>query len=131
MEKGYGGAERRRFARLPVSFTVFYRVDAPAIIRIKIGDKEIIAIASDISEGGMAIVTDCEIPAVSVISIKFVMLNDKAFDSSKQRHSITVQAEVRYNSAERQGREYRMGVNFLDLSEEDRRFIHNFVSDNK
>ncbi|KPK97533.1 MAG: hypothetical protein AMJ95_08685 [Omnitrophica WOR_2 bacterium SM23_72] len=131
MEKAYGGAERRRFTRLPVSFTVFYRVNAPAVIRIKVGDKEIIALASDISEGGMAIVTDCEIPIVSVITVKFVMLNDKAFDSSKKSQSVTVMGEVRYNIVEKQGREYRIGVRFLDLCEEDRRFICNFVSDNK
>ncbi|MFH0827069.1 MAG: PilZ domain-containing protein [Candidatus Omnitrophota bacterium] len=131
MEKGYGGAERRRFTRLPVSFTIFYRVNAPAVIRIKVADREIIALASDISEGGMAIVTDCEIPVVSVITVKFVMLNDKAFDSSKQSQSVTIRGEVCYNTVEKQGREYRMGVNFLDLSEENRRFICNFVSDNK
>lgn len=131
MEKAYGGAERRRFTRLPVSFTVFYRVNAPAVIRIRIRDREVIALASDISEGGMAIVTDCEIPVVSLITVKFVMLNDRAFDPGKQSQSITVEGEVRYNSVERQGREYRMGLNFLDLSEEDRRFICNFVSDNR
>ncbi|KPK99190.1 MAG: hypothetical protein AMJ95_00070 [Omnitrophica WOR_2 bacterium SM23_72] len=131
MEKGYAGGERRRFTRMPVSFTVFYRVNAPAVIRIKVGDKEIIALASDISEGGMALVTDCEIPIVSVITIKFVMLNNRAFDSSKKSQSVTVMGEVRYNSVERRGKEYRIGVRFLDLSEEDRRFICNFVSDNK
>ncbi len=131
MEKGYGGAERRRFTRLPVSFTIFYRVNAPAVIRIRIGDREVIALASDISEGGMAIVTDCEIPTVSIITVKFIMLNKKVFDSSRQSQSIIVRGEVRYNTVEREGKQYRMGVNFLDLSEEDRRFICNFVSDNR
>jgi c-di-GMP-binding flagellar brake protein YcgR len=131
MDKHYAGDERRKFRRQGASFTVFYRVNSPSAVRIKIGEREIIALASDISEGGMAIATDCEIPAISIITIKFVMLNDLAFDSGNRSRSITVEGEVRHNKVDREGREYKIGVNFIGLSEEDRRFIKNFVTENK
>lgn len=131
MGSPYAGEERRRFKRTPVSFTVFYKVNSPVEIRIKVQDKEFIALAADISEGGIAILTDSEVPPVSVITVKFVMLDDKAHSTDKRSNSITVQGEVRYNLATREGREYRMGISFLNLSAESRRFIYNFIAANK
>jgi c-di-GMP-binding flagellar brake protein YcgR len=131
METNFSGAERRKFKRTPVDFTVFYNVNSPIEVRIKVGDREIVALAADISEGGMAITTDCEILALAVITVKFVMLNDKAPLAESRRRSISVRAEVRYNMMIEGKREYRMGVRFVDLSDDDRRFIHKFVLANK
>ena len=127
----YPGAERRRFKRTPVSFTVFYQINTPIEVRIKFGDKEVIALAADISEGGMAITTYCEIPPVAVISIKFVIFNDKSPLAQNRSRTITTQAEVRYNMAIEAHKEYRLGVSFLGLSDDDRRFIRSFISANK
>jgi c-di-GMP-binding flagellar brake protein YcgR len=129
--KNYGGAERRQFKRLPVSFTVFYQISLPIEVRIKFGDQEVVALAADISEGGMAVTTYCEIPPVAIISVKFVIFNDKFPLVDKKSRTVTTQAEVRYNRAVEPNKEYRMGIQFLHMSDDDRRFIRSFISANK
>jgi len=129
--RNYGGAERRQFKRVPVSFTVFYQINIPIEVRIKFGDKEVVALAADISEGGMAVTTYCEIPPVAVISVKFVIFNDKFPLADKKSRTINTQAEVRYNMEIVPDKEYRMGISFLNLSEDDRSFIRGFISANK
>jgi c-di-GMP-binding flagellar brake protein YcgR len=129
--RNYPGAERREFERLPVSFTVFYQINIPIEVRIKIGDQEVVALAADVSEGGMAVTTYCEIPPVALISVKFVIFNDKFPLADKKSRTVTTQAEVRYNTAIVPDKEYRMGIKFLRLSDDDRRFIRSFISANK
>ena len=129
MGTDYTGVDRRKFRRVAVSFVVFYKVNYPLVVRVKIGDKEINALAADISEEGIAVLTDHELPPATNVSVKFIMSNDKATNIDDQRKSISVHGELRYNLKIDKG--YRMGIKFLDLAEDDRRFIANFVAVNQ
>lgn len=129
MGTAYTGIERRKFRRIPVSFVVFYKVNYPLVVRVKLGDKEVNALSADISEGGMAVITGSEIPPATNIAVKFIMSNDKSDNIDEQRRSIAVRGELSYNVEGEKG--YRVGVKFIDLAADDRRFISNFVSANK
>jgi len=131
MDTNFSGTERRKFERTPVDFTVFYNVNSPIEVRIKFGDKEIVALAADISEGGMAITTDCEIPTLAIITVRFVMFNDETPAAESRSRSISARGEVRYNKVIEKNREYRMGLEFVDLSADDHRFLRKFVLANK
>ena len=122
----YSGAERRQFKRVGASFTVIYRINSPITVRMMLGDKEIDAIAMDLSEGGIAVLTKYEVLASSTVSIKFMVFNDAAVSSQKRSRSMEVQGEVRYCFTVKGGA-YRLGIRFIDISADDRTFIANFV----
>ena len=126
MSENYSGENRRKFERIPVTFAVFYRVNSPLHIRMQVGDKEVDALAIDISEGGMALLTNYEIPASTIVTVKFIIVNDKAVSAAKRSRSINVQGEVRYSSLTNR-KAYRLGVKFIDLSDDDREFIGEFT----
>jgi len=127
MSEDYSGQERRGFKRVEVNFTVLYKVNSPLEVRMRIGDKEIDALALDISEGGMAILTDYDLPALSIVTVRFIMLDDNAPSAESRTRSIVVQGEVRYNFWMEKEKEYRLGIKFTGLSDDDRNFIANFV----
>jgi c-di-GMP-binding flagellar brake protein YcgR len=118
--------ERRNFGRIKVSFTVFYRINFPLILRIRIGDKELDAIALDLSEEGMAVLTNYELPKFTIVTVKFIMVNDVAIKDEDRHISVELQGEVRYNLLLKQ-RTYRLGISFIDMPAEVRKFIANFV----
>ena len=127
MNNNYSGMERRKFKRVEASFTVFYTVNSPIDVRMSFGDREVDALALDISEGGMAILTDFDIPALAIIAIRFTMLDYKAVSAENRTRSIVVQGEVRYNIFMAKEKAYRLGIKFIGLSADDRNFIANFV----
>lgn len=126
MNNRYYGAEKRQQQRVAVNFIVMYRVSFPLSLRMMVGDKEVCAIAQDLSEGGMAVLTNYEIPLASQVQVKFIVLNELAPDIRQRTRSLQVNGEVRYCFMTRE-RVFRLGVHFLDLSNADRTFISDFV----
>lgn len=116
MDSQYEGFERRRYKRIPARFNVSYSVLQPQEAFLFFGDKKINAVTQDISEGGMAIVTDCDIPELSTLSINF--------DFTRP---MQVQGEVRYNVTLSPST-HRLGVCFIDIKKSDRSAIANFVT---
>jgi len=118
--------ERRKFKRIKVSFVVFYRVNSPLIVRMLIGDKEISAVALDLCEDGMAILTDYEIPTSAIVTVKFIIVNDTAVRNEDRFRSVKIEGEVRYNTLTTE-RAYRLGIHFIDISADERNFVANFI----
>jgi c-di-GMP-binding flagellar brake protein YcgR len=130
MDKQYNGLERRRFKRIRVNFTVVYNVNSPLLIRLMVGNKEIYTIAIDVSEDGMAIYSNYELPGSTIVTIKFVMLDDMAIKAEDRRKSIEVKGEVTSCVLTKE-RSYRLGIHFIDISAVDRCFLANFVKKTK
>lgn len=131
MNNQNSAVDRRKFKRTLVNFIVFYNVNSPLEIRIKIGERECEALTSDISEGGMGVYTNYEIPPVTIVTVKFIMINDNGVSAKDRSRSILVQGEVRYNILIKEKKLFRFGIQFIDLSPDDRSFISNFVSASK
>jgi c-di-GMP-binding flagellar brake protein YcgR len=127
MNEKYSGQERRRFKRVEANFIVFYKVKSPLTVHMRFGDIEINALMLDISEGGMALLTDYDVPALSIVTVRFIMLDDNVHNVESRTRSIEVKGEVRYNFLIEEKRTYRLGIQFIGLSDEDRNFIANFV----
>jgi len=127
MDEKYSGQERRRFKRAEVNFIVFYKVNSPLTVRMRFGNIDINALALDISEGGMGVLTDYDLPALSIVTVRFIMLDDNAPSAESRTRSIEVKGEVRYNFWIEEERAYRLGIQFIGLSDEDRNFIANFI----
>jgi c-di-GMP-binding flagellar brake protein YcgR len=119
--------ERRKWQRLKVDFTLNYRVDAPLEVRMSIGwDSEVDALMVDLSEGGMAILTNCDIPASSILSINFTLINLSAIEDDERIKTLSITGEVRSNIIIDKT-ERRLGIKFIQISQKDKEAIGNFV----
>jgi c-di-GMP-binding flagellar brake protein YcgR len=119
------GRDKRRFRRLRVNLAVVYRVNKPVALRMAIGNKEIRATVLDLSEGGLSVLTNCDIAVSSTLLIKFTLF--KVDDADVSFYGpMEIAGEVRYNTP-LGGNEYRLGISFKRIKGQDKAEIANFV----
>jgi hypothetical protein len=126
MENKYSGEERRKFPRANVSFIVVYRVNEPMQVSMMLGNKEVHAIMYNLSEEGLSVMTNYDIPIATIASFKFILLNDQALREDQRVKTIEVTGEVRYNRFIKE-RTYQIGIHFTNVNDVDRGFIAEFV----
>lgn len=103
--------DRRRFQRLTMNLCVNYRIVKPLELRARLGDREVEAEMIDISSGGMAIMTDHNIPASSVLHLKFSLFKiDKNSGSAIFYRPFEITGHVRSNVRLEKG--HRLGICF-------------------
>lgn len=113
MQDTYAGMERRANKRLRMNCTVVYRTDEPSTTRVSIGDHDVQAKMLDISETGMAMVTDTDIPISTVLSMRFTLLKVNK-DVVKLSGPMEAVGEVR-SSVETDEHEHRLGIFFRKM----------------
>jgi c-di-GMP-binding flagellar brake protein YcgR len=123
----YSGPERRAHKRVKASFIITYTVRNPFEVRVMTGDRNISALMADMSEGGVAMITEQRLPASAVLSMSFTLL-DKTSSGQTHLRNIKTLGEVRHTSALTE-KEYRLGIRFTNISAEDRKSIANFVQE--
>ena len=121
-------SDKRRSKRLMADFTLTYQVDQPLNLRIDAGWKaDIVALMFDLSEYGMAVSTNYNIPVRTLLQIKFTLINLNA-PAEDQVKSMQITAEVKSNIQVDKD-EYRLGLSFAEIKEEDRLAIAQFVKE--
>ena len=118
--------ERRTHRRVPDSFMVLYKVRSPFTVRIKFGEKECDAVAQDICEGGIGLITNNEIPVGARVHLKFTVYNPLAIDEDQRSRKFEPEGEVRFGTFVK-GKDYRCGIQFMQISIPDRLFISEYV----
>jgi hypothetical protein len=73
MHINHPGEDRRRYKRYKLTLNAFYRIDTPIYVRMWFGDQEFEASTLDISEGGIALLTNLDIPVSSTLIIKLTL----------------------------------------------------------
>ena len=68
------GEEKRSHKRLRMNCTVVYRLNEQASTRFIMSGQDIQAKMTDISQGGMALVTNYDIPLATELSMRFTLL---------------------------------------------------------
>jgi c-di-GMP-binding flagellar brake protein YcgR len=126
MEAAYPEQDRREFRRQEVSFIVIYRVNTPLFVRMLVKDKEVDALALDLSEGGMAILTSYELAISTLVTLKFIIFKDLVLNMKRLSESVEATGEVRYSVFTKE-KAYRIGIRFTDISSEDRNLIATFA----
>ena len=116
------GQENRRHKRVPAAFAVMYTVESPFELRLEIGKREIDGIANDLSLSGLSLMTNYQIPAGAVITIRFKLLHKAAVMDEDRTRKFELQGEARYSFFGKE-KAYRVGIRFLNLSPVDRDFI--------
>ncbi len=119
------GQDKRKFKRVEASFSVVYTVEAPYELRMRIG-RDVEGIANDLSQGGLSLMTNHQIPAGALLQIKFRLLNNSAISEADRSRKFQLQGEARHNSFSKENG-YRVGIRFLNVSEADRDFVANYV----
>ena len=118
-------SERRGSPRVKVEFILSYKVDKSPEAQMWIGDREANALMSDLSNNGVAILTDYNIPVSTSLLIKFTLINLYA-DTEERISTIEVTGEVRSNILSKDN-EHRLGIAFTNITQEDKLAISKFV----
>jgi c-di-GMP-binding flagellar brake protein YcgR len=125
MEKNESGKDKRRFKRLRVNLAVLFRIDKPLTVRLRVGNKEARATMVDLSPAGLSMLTTSNIPNGSVLLMKFTLFKIENDDVSFYG-PMEIIGEVRYN-VPLTGKEYRLGISFKHISQQDKQEIAGFV----
>ena len=113
MASVYTGNERRSSKRLRMNCTVVYRLNEPPSARFVMQGQDIDAKMINISQGGMGMITDRDIPVSTLLSMRFTLLNvnNEAVTFSGPMEA---KGEVRSNiPLENQG--HRLGIYFTQM----------------
>ena len=113
MVEAFRGEERRAAKRLRMNCTVIYRVNEPVTARFMMAGRDIQAKMLDISENGMAMVTDYDIPQSTVLSMRFTLLKVKP-DVVNFSGPMEIIGEVRSNTPE-ENNNHRLGIYFTKM----------------
>lgn len=127
MHDAKNGAERRKFKRLRVNLAVVFRINSNSRVRMSIENKDIRATMIDLSEGGVSILTNYDIPEQTLLQISFTLFKVDSDDVSFYG-PMEIQGEVRYRQA-LSNNEYRIGIAFNHIDREDQNEIVSFVKD--
>jgi len=113
MANTYCGPERRQSKRERMNCTVIYRVDQPLDTRFSLHGLDIHAKMVDISQNGMAMVTDHDIPIFTVLSMRFTLLKVKD-ELIKFSAPMEITGEVRSNTLLTDSQR-RLGIYFTKM----------------
>ncbi|MFH1678895.1 MAG: PilZ domain-containing protein [Candidatus Omnitrophota bacterium] len=125
MVNSYKGFDRRESLRVKAEFIVIYKVNSPLEIYMWIGNREVHALMLDLSENGMAILTEHSLPVSTILLSKFTLINLCA-EKSERIRSMEITGQVR-NSVLSKGNEYRLGIFFTKITTENKCAIASFV----
>jgi len=129
MENDPEGKNRRRSERIDAAFTLTYNLEKSHSLRISLGlIDDIETVMINLSDLGMAIMTNYDLPKGAQLYIKFDLINMHLSGDERWR-SMKINGEVVSNqfiSTEN----WRIGIRFDNLTEEDKEAIRNFVKDN-
>ena len=113
MADAFRGMDKRSHKRVRMNCTVIYRMDEPASTHFMVRGRDIEAKMLDISQGGMAMVTNYDIPVQTELSMRFTLLkvNKEVVNFSGP---VEVTGQVKSNvSLEKD--EHRLGIYFTKV----------------
>jgi len=129
MAEKFGGAERRRFKRLSVDFSVRCKVERPMEVVMEVGGEKIEAQMLNLSEEGMGIKVKMDIPEGTVLSMDFMLVY--AYEKYENiMQDMQIEGSI-VNRAELPDGVFRLGIHFSKIKPEDRKVIIDFVESTK
>jgi len=130
MADGQEGRERRKSERIDVAFTLTYSVEKSYTLHISLGLVDNVeAVMVNLSDLGMAIITNYDIPRGAQLYIKFNLINMRLSGDERWRFmKITGEA---VSNVRLPDENHRIGIRFNKISAEDKSAISSFVLCNK
>ena len=118
-----GRSEKRKFVRSRAGFMVTYKVKDPFEARRDFGEAERDGVANDLSEQGLSLLTDYDLPVGAVIFMKFRLSSNVVFTPEGRSRKLELRGEVRHSLHTQERSTYRAGVRFQNLPADVRTFI--------
>jgi c-di-GMP-binding flagellar brake protein YcgR len=109
------GADRRKFRRYKLTLNAFYRIDAPIYVRMWYGDQEFEAYTMDISEGGIGLLTNLDIPVSSTLIIKITLFKLDRDGKVVYFSPGELVGEVRSKAEQDDKKNYRLSISFVHI----------------
>jgi c-di-GMP-binding flagellar brake protein YcgR len=122
----YSGNDRRRFQRLDLNVIVMYSVAEPLTIRATVGDREIEATMLNLSLGGMALLTEYNLPLWTLLDIRFTLTRITKEGTVGMYGPMRIRGEVRSNIPLEE-KEYRLGISFIRIEDRDKVELTEFL----
>ena len=113
MDTAYCGTERRQNKRVRMNCTVIYRADEPLDARFSLQGENLQAKMVDISQNGMAMITDHDIPIATILSMRFTLLKVKD-ELVKFSGPMEITGEVKTNTLLTES-QHRLGIYFTKM----------------
>jgi len=130
MEEGSQGQERRKSERLDVAFTLIYNEEKSHPSCKSLGlVNGVESVMVNLSDLGMAIITDYDIPLGMKLYIKFNLINMRLAGDDRWRYVKTTGAVV--SDTKLKDKSHKIGIRFDKITEEDKLAIADFVKYNK
>lgn len=121
----YPDTERRKFKRVKLGITLIYRKDTPLDVKVRSSDMDSRAKMIDLGEGGVSILTDVNIPAATILWIKFTL--SKVENKSVSYYgNMELLGKVSYCTPV-ENNNYRVGIAFIDVKDKLKVDIANFM----
>jgi hypothetical protein len=130
MHIDHPGDERRRFRRYKLTLNAFYRIDTPVYVRMWYGDQEFEAATLDISEGGIALLTNLDIPVSSTLYINITLFKLDREGKVVYFSPGELLGEVRAKAAQDE-KHFRLSICFVHKSSVVTQQIRQFISSNR
>jgi c-di-GMP-binding flagellar brake protein YcgR len=124
-EMKFSGAERRKAKRLRVNLSILFRLDQSSKVRMFVEEQEIRATMVDLSETGLALLTNVDLPDRALLAMKFTLFRVEPDDVSFYG-PIEIVGEVRYRQ-QLTPQEFRVGIVFSRIEDADKQEIGQFV----
>ncbi len=116
------GPNKRRSSRIAVNFDIIYKLKSLPEVHMKVDESERYALMLDISEQGMAIETDYQVPELSELEITLHLIF-----KDRQTDPMHVVGGVRYNLYLADRKKYRLGIKFLQIDDDIKQEILDFI----
>ena len=128
------GKNRRSAERIDAAFTLAYSVEKSCPLRISLGlVDDLDALMINLSDSGVAIITKHELPLGTKLYLKFNVIDLHSTGDDRRRH-MEITGEVISDAILSDGSpriSHRIGLRFVNISNEDKIAINNFVKRNK
>lgn len=126
MEDNPAGQDRRKSERIDAAFILTYNLEKSHTLRVSLGlIDNVETIMMNLSDSGMAIMANYDIPAGAKLCIRFDLIN-MHLSGDERRRSMEIMGEVVSNFP-LSGEDRKIGIRFDKISEEDKEAIKNFV----
>lgn len=126
MENNQDGINRRRSQRQKAAFMLTYGVDSPYALRVSLGmNDDLNALMLDLSDSGVAMATGVELPIGAQLHINFNFRNLSLSGQDRSRNMEIAGTVV--SRADLKGGDYRVGICFSKISDEDQEAIRDYI----
>ena len=119
--------EKRKSPRLECSISVWFKIEEAWYSNSHLDESELHAIAVDISENGIGLLSDYYIPDNTVLNITFVLFKTASLGMPKWHEPVHIKGKV-CSAFPAEGNKFRIDICFTKLPAEYKEEINNFLS---